>query len=346
MLKCNPGQTALLNRVVGKGWEIDMNRLRALEEHSNDQTLHAEWRAIRLQNKERLAEALWKQCSIELDPTFILDSQVKRIHEYKRQLLNLLHVVSLYQAFKADPLKAEAAVPRTFLFAGKAAPGYETAKAIIWLINSVGQMINDDPMIRQKLRVVYVPNYSVSWAELIIPATEVSEQISTAGYEASGTGNMKFAMNGALTIGTMDGANVEMAEQMGAENMFIFGLSAEEVAHTKQIGYDARSIYFSDRVLRGALDAIMRGAFNLDDPARFRGLIEDLLNHDTFLVLADFRSYVACHSVVVEAYRDQTTWTRKSILNVARMGFFSSDRTIASYAREIWDVSPGLGASL
>lgn len=346
MLKCNPGQSRLLNRVVGEGWELDMNQLRRLEDHCDDPTLHAEWRAIKLQNKERLAEALWNQCAIELDPTFILDSQVKRIHEYKRQLLNLLHVVSLYQAYKADPLKAEAAIPRTFLFAGKAAPGYETAKAIIWLINSVGQMINEDPAIRQKLRVVYVPNYSVSWAELIIPATEVSEQISTAGYEASGTGNMKFAMNGALTIGTMDGANVEMAEQMGAENMFIFGLSAEEVAHTKQGGYDARPIYFSDRVLRGTLDAIMRGAFSPEDPGRFRGLIEGLLTHDTFLVLADFRSYAACHNVVLDAYRDQTMWTRKSILNVARMGFFSSDRTIAGYAREIWDVTPGRGAGL
>jgi starch phosphorylase len=327
--------------VIGTGWEVDVSRLRHLEEYSNDSTLHAEWRAIKLHNKERLAEKLWKQCSIELDPTFALDSQVKRIHEYKRQLLNLIHVVSLYQAYKADPLKAEAAVPRTFLFAGKAAPGYETAKQIIWLINSVGQMVNDDPVIRNKLRVIYVPNYSVSWAEVIIPATEISEQISTAGYEASGTGNMKFAMNGALTIGTMDGANVEMAEQMGAENMFIFGLSAEEVSATKQSGYDARSIYFSDRYLRAALDGISRGAFNPEDPGRFRGMVEALLNDDTFLVLADFRSYAACHSVVADSYRDQNAWTRKSILNVARMGFFSSDRTIEGYAKEIWDVPLG-----
>lgn len=341
MLKCNPGQTQLLNRVIGKGWEVDVSRLRHLEEHANDSTLHAEWRAIKLQNKERLAEKLWKQCSIELDPTFILDSQVKRIHEYKRQLLNLLHVVSLYQAYKADPLKAETAVPRTFLFAGKAAPGYETAKQIIWLINSVGKIVNEDPVVRNKLRVIYVPNYSVSWAETIIPATEVSEQISTAGYEASGTGNMKFAMNGALTIGTMDGANVEMAEQMGAENMFIFGLSAEEVAATKHAGYDARSIYFSDRHLRAALDGISRGAFNPEDPGRFRGMVEALLNDDTFLVLADFRSYAACHSALADSYRDQNTWTRKSILNVARMGFFSSDRTIAGYAKEIWDIPLG-----
>jgi starch phosphorylase len=257
--------------------------------------------------------------------------------------LNLLHVVALYQSFKSDPQKAAAAVPRTFLFAGKAAPGYETAKDIIWLINSVAEVVNSDPVSREKLKVVYVPNYGVSWAEIIIPATELSEQISTAGYEASGTGNMKFAMNGALTIGTMDGANVEMAEQMGAENMFIFGLSAEEVAHTKRVGYDPRAIYFSDRTLRGTLDAIARGVFNPEDPGRFRGLVESLLAHDPFLVLADFRSYMACHGVVEDAYRDQVSWTRKSILNVARMGFFSSDRTIAGYAREIWDVAKSTG---
>jgi glycogen phosphorylase len=337
MLKCNPGQTALLNRILGKGWEVDTDRLKKLEEVSSDAATINEWKAIKLQNKERLAEQLWKRAAIELDPSFMLDAQVKRIHEYKRQLLNLLHVVSLYQLYKADPSKAEAAVPRAFLFAGKAAPGYEKAKTIIWLINSVAGVINADPDIRQKLRVIFVPNYSVSWAELIIPATELSEQISTAGYEASGTGNMKFAMNGALTIGTMDGANVEMAENIGTENMFIFGLSAEEVAHTK-MGYEPRSIYFSDRIVRGALDAISRGVFSPDDPGRFRGFVESLLAQDTFLVLEDFRSYVACHSVVEDAYRDQTSWTRKSILNVARMGFFSSDRTIQGYAREIWDV--------
>src|SRR5690606_23472776 len=276
MLKCNPGQTALLNRILGKGWEVDTDRLRKLEEVCNDTATINEWRAIKLQHKERLAEQLWKRAAIELDPSFMLDAQVKRIHEYKRQLLNLLHVVSLYQLYKADPHKAKAAVPRTFLFAGKAAPGYETAKNIIWLINAVADVINADADIRQKLRVIFVPNYSVSWAELIIPATELSEQISTAGYEASGTGNMKFAMNGALTIGTMDGANVEMAENIGTENMFIFGLSAEEVVNTK-MGYDARSIYFSDRIVRGALDAISRGVFSQDDPGRFRGFVEALL---------------------------------------------------------------------
>ncbi len=338
MFKCNPAQTKLLNRLVGEGWEVEIDRLKNLEKFADDPQVHDEWKAIKLANKKRLAERLWKDCAIELDPSFILDSQVKRIHEYKRQLLNILHVITLYQSFKADPQKAEAAQPRAFLFGGKAAPGYEVAKEIIWLINSVANTINNDPALRKKLRVIYVPNYNVSWAELIIPATDVSEQISTAGYEASGTGNMKFAMNGALTIGTLDGANVEMKENIGGENMFIFGLTSDEVDATRYAGYDARQIYFSDRLLRSALDAVQRGTFSPEDPTRFHGLVERLLNDDTFLVCADFRSYLSCHQVVHDAYRDQKAWTRKSILNVARMGFFSSDRTIASYAKDIWDV--------
>lgn len=338
MLKCNPGQSALLNRLIGKGWELETDRLKLLERSVDDPAVLLQWQAIKRQNKERLAERLLSECGIHFDPSFMLDSQVKRIHEYKRQLLNLLHIVSLYQAFKADPVLAQAAVPRAFLFGGKAAPGYETAKQIIWLINTVAKVVNNDPLIREKLRIIYVPNYNVSWAELIIPATEVSEQISTAGYEASGTGNMKFAMNGALTIGTLDGANVEMREHIGGENMFIFGLEANEVQSMKLSGYDAREIYFSDRTLRAALDAIRIGAFNPEDPGRFVSLVERLLDHDNFLVLADFRGYAAGHRVVEQAYRDQTTWTKKSILNVARMGYFSSDRTIRGYASEIWEV--------
>jgi starch phosphorylase len=338
MLKCNPGQTALLNRLIGTGWEADTGRLQQLERFADDPSIQYEWQAIKRQNKERLAARLASECGISLDPGFILDSQVKRIHEYKRQLLNLLHIVSLYQAFKADPSLAGAAVPRAFLFGGKAAPGYEAAKDIIWLINSVANVVNSDPVSRDKLRIVYVPNYNVSWAELIIPATEVSEQISTAGYEASGTGNMKFAMNGALTIGTLDGANVEMREHIGGENMFIFGLESGDVEAMKRGGYNAREIYFADRTLRSALDAIRAGFFNPEQPGRFVDLVESLLDHDNFLVLADFRSYAAGHRVVEAAYRDQASWTRKSILNVARMGYFSSDRTILGYARDIWEV--------
>lgn len=341
MLKCNPGQTALLNRLIGPGWEVNTARLRQLEKFADDPAVHERWKAIKFENKQRLSAHLWKRAGIEFDPAFLLDSQVKRIHEYKRQLMNLLHVVALYRSYKADPALMARAVPRAFLFAGKAAPGYETAKQIIWIINTVARVVNNDPATRSVLRVIFVPNYSVSWAELIIPATEVSEQISTAGYEASGTGNMKFAMNGALTIGTLDGANVEMKDNIGEENMFIFGLHAHQVEATKAAGYDARQLYFADRTLRGAIDAIAHGQFCPEDTGRFAPFVNELLDRDSFLVLADFRSYVACQKVVEDAYRDQEEWTRRSILNVARMGFFSSDRTIASYAKEIWDVPIG-----
>ncbi len=339
MRKCNPGQTLLLDRLIGPGWEVDVSKLSNLESFAGDASVQSEWAAIKRANKERLASELWKQHQIELDPTFLLDSQIKRIHEYKRQTLNILHVIGLYQQYKADPARLRAAVPRTFLFGGKAAPGYHLAKDIIWLINSVGQVINADSEVREKLRVVFVPNYSVSWAELIIPATELSEQISTAGYEASGTGNMKFAMNGALTIGTLDGANVEMKDCIGEENMFIFGLHAEEVAQTQAAGYDPRQIYYGDRTIRGILDGVSSGQFSADSPGRFSGLANVFIEHDPFLCLADFRSYAACQSVVEAAYRDQPTWQKKSILNVARMGFFSSDRTIEGYAADVWGVA-------
>lgn len=339
MLKCNPGQSKLLDRVIGSGWEKDAGRLRGLEKVCGDSTFQAEWRAVKRENKERLADALESAHGIQLDPNFMLDAQVKRIHEYKRQLLNILHVVSLYQSFKSDRAKLEAALPRAFLFAGKAAPGYHVAKDIIWLINSVAEVVNADPAIREKLQVIFVPNYSVSWAELIIPATELSEQISTAGYEASGTGNMKFAMNGALTIGTLDGANVEMMENIGEENMFIFGLTAPQVMQVQRAGYQPRDIYHNEKVLRAAIDGVTRG-FPQSDPGKFAGLMDNVKNVDPFLVLADFRSYAACQKVVEAAYRDTAGWTKKSILNVARMGFFSSDRTIASYAQQIWGVTP------
>ncbi len=339
MLKCNPGQSELLDRALGQGWEVNCERLVGLETYASDPAFQADFRAVKRANKERLCDKLWREAGIELDPSFIVDSQIKRIHEYKRQTLNVLHAVALYQAYKADPKLCAEALPRAFLFAGKAAPGYETAKNIIWLINSVGNIVNNDPAVRSKLRVIFVPNYSVSWAETIIPATEISEQISTAGYEASGTGNMKFAMNGALTIGTLDGANVEMRDAVGDENIFIFGLETHEVEAAKRQGYSARQLYASDRTIRGVIDGIMHGQFSPDEPSRFVGLMEGLLNHDTFLALADFRSYQACQRVVADAYRDVEGWTRKSILNVARMGFFSSDRTIRGYAQEIWGVS-------
>ncbi len=338
MLQCNPGQSALLDRVAGKGWEVDLDRIARLVPYASDKAFQEEWRAVKRQNKERLCERLWHECGFELDPSFLIDAQVKRIHEYKRQHLNVLHIVSLYLSMKADPSKIAAAVPRAFLFAGKAAPGYETAKQIIHLINSIATVINNDPQTRSKLRVLFVPNYSVTWAEVIIPATDISEQISTAGYEASGTGNMKFAMNGALTVGTLDGANIEIRDAVGAENMFLFGLSSEEVAAAKRAGYDPRQIYYSERPVRDAIDAVRMGQFSPEEPGRFHGLIDDLLHRDTFLVLADFLSYSSCQRVVEDAYRDQATWTKKAILNVARMGVFSSDRTIRGYADEIWNI--------
>lgn len=338
MLKCNPGQSRLLDRVAGKGWENDIDRIERIVPLADDPAFQQEWRAVKRENKERLCERLWRECGIELEPTFLIDSQVKRIHEYKRQHLNLLHIVSLYLGMKANPARVEAAVPRAFLFAGKAAPGYETAKQIIYLINSVANVINHDPETRSKLRVHFVPNYSVTWAEVIIPATDVSEQISTAGYEASGTGNMKFAMNGALTVGTLDGANIEIRDAVGEENMFLFGLTADEVSHLKRTGYDPRQIYYSERPVRDALDALRMGQFCPEEPGRFHGIVDNLLYHDPFLVLADFLSYASCQKVVEEAYRDQTTWTKRAILNVGRMGVFSSDRTIRGYAEEIWDI--------
>jgi starch phosphorylase len=278
----------------------------------------------------------------------MFDVQIKRIHEYKRQLLNILNVVSLYLTYKSKPPFDVA--PRTFLFAGKAAPGYDMAKRIIHLINSVAAVVNADVNVRQHLRVVFVPNYSVSLAEVIMPATDVSEQISTAGTEASGTGNMKFAMNGALTVGTLDGANIEIKDAVGEANMFLFGLTTEQVAASKAKGYNPQQLYYSDPLLRSALDAISSGIFSPDDPNRFKPVVDSLLyGGDTYMVLADFLSDVHCHRSVEAAYHDQSGWTRRAILNVANMGPFSSDRTILSYARDIWGVyvpPPGAPRSL
>ncbi|HSC89151.1 MAG TPA: glycogen/starch/alpha-glucan phosphorylase, partial [Polyangiaceae bacterium] len=335
----NPRLADLITEAIGDGWLRDLDRLQALEPFAEDAAFQDRWRAVKQANKDELAAWMRAKYGLPCDPAALLDAQCKRIHEYKRQHLNILHAVSLYLSYKADPARLAQAVPRTILFGGKAAPGYETAKNIIWLANSVGNVINNDPQVREKLRLIFVPNYNVSWAEVIIPATELSEQISTAGLEASGTGNMKFAMNGALTIGTLDGANVEMRDNIGEEHMFLFGLHADQVEATKRAGYDPRQIYFADRIVRGAIDALARGQFSPEDPGRFQSLMDNLLTRDPFLVLADFRSYAACQSVVEQAYRDPKGWAKKSILNVARMGFFSSDRTIRAYGQEIWGVA-------
>jgi starch phosphorylase len=296
------------------------------------------WAAIKRANKERLAAAIKERTGIVVDPSSLFDIQVKRIHEYKRQHLNILRVVSAYQRIKRAP-KADV-VPRTVIFGGKAAPGYFMAKLIIKLVNSVASVVNNDPDVAERLKVVFIPDFNVKHAHAIYPAAELSEQISTAGKEASGTGNMKFSMNGALTIGTLDGANIEIREAVGTENFFLFGLTADEVKAVKASGYDPRRFVDADDELRDALNLINSGAFSPEDPGLFRPLVESLWYNDEYLVLADFRAYAACQDAVDEAYCDQDGWTRTSILNVARIGRFSSDRSIREYAEKIWGVRP------
>jgi len=336
LLKCNPSLAELITRSIGPGWERDLDRLSGLLPLATDAAFQGQWRAVKQHNKLILAKYLKDRFDIKLDPSHLLDTQVKRIHEYKRQTLNILHVVAQYLQYKQK--LPDNPVARTFIFAGKAAPGYDMAKRVVHLINAVGHVINHDPLTRDILQCHFVPNYSVSVAERIIPATDVSEQVSTAGTEASGTGNMKFAMNGALTIGTLDGANIEILEAVGRENMFIFGLTAENVEQIKRSGYDPMSIYYADRDIHGALDAIASGLFSPEEPYRFRPVVDNLMHHDPFLVLADYRSYTACQRTVDRAYRDISEWTRKCVLNVANMGRFSSDQSIENYAREIWHV--------
>lgn len=336
LLKCNPDLAKLITKSVGAGWEKDLDRLEKLAPLANDAQFQLEWQKVKLKNKERMSKFLRERSGILVDPTHMIDTQIKRIHEYKRQTLNIINVVALYLQYKQKI--PEGVVPRTFLFAGKAAPGYDMAKRVIHLINAVGSVINQDPATRDVLQCHFIPNYSVSVAECVIPATEVSEQISTAGTEASGTGNMKFSMNGALTVGTLDGANIEIMEAVGRENMFIFGLTAENVEQLWRTGYDPKSLYHADREIHTALDAIGSGMFSPDDPGRFRPVVDKLINHDPFLVLADYRSYASCQRTVERAYRDTSEWNRKSILNVAQMGRFSSDNAIQNYAHQIWNV--------
>jgi glycogen phosphorylase len=333
---CNAPLSELITAAIGDGWVMDLDQLAALAPYADVPEFRARFYQAKRRNKERLSVYIKDRMGIDVNPATLFDVQVKRIHEYKRQLLNILHVVALYQRMKVKA--PDLPVPRTVIFGGKAAPGYLTAKAVIRLINGVADVVNNDADIAGRLKVVFIPNYSVSVAEIAIPAADLSEQISTAGMEASGTGNMKFALNGALTIGTLDGANIEILEAVGADNMFIFGMTEQEVSEKKRGGYDPRQVYQRDRVLADVLDAVARGDFSPDDPGRFRPLVDDLLEKDPFFVLEDFRDYRFCHQVVDAAYRDQEGWVRKAILNVARMGRFSSDATIAGYARDIWRV--------
>lgn len=334
----NPSLAALLDEAVGSEWLRDLERLRALESLADDAGFHARWRRAKRTAKERLARFVRQRTGIDVDPDSMFDVQVKRIHEYKRQHLNVLHVVTLYRRLKEGD-GADGA-PRTVIFGGKAAPGYYMAKLVIELINAVARVVNTDPHMRGRLRVAFVPDFNVKNGTYVYPAADLSEQISLAGKEASGTGNMKLAMNGALTIGTLDGANVEIREAVGPENFFLFGLTAEEVARVRGEGYRPWEHYRLDAHLRDALDLIGSGYFSHGDPSAFRPLVENLKGHDPYLVLADYRAYVDCQGEVSHAWRDPEHWTRMSILNAARMGRFSSDRAVAQYAAEIWRVEP------
>jgi starch phosphorylase len=339
LAQANPGLSALIDQTVGTGWRLDLAQLAGLAPHADRAAFRDAFLAVKRANKQRLAQTIQASTGITVDPDSLFDVQVKRIHEYKRQLLNLLHVVARYQAMLAEP-DADW-VPRTVVFAGKAASSYHMAKTIIRLIHDVGAVVNHDARLKGRLKLVFIPNYGVSVAEVIMPGADLSEQISTAGTEASGTGNMKLAMNGALTIGTDDGANIEIRQQVGDDNIFIFGLSTEEVAAQRAAGYQPLRLYDQNAQLKAVLDAIAGGQFAHDERARYRGLVDSLLwGGDHYLLLADFDSYVAAQRRVDALYRDREAWARKAIANVAGMGLFSSDRTIREYAREVWRVDP------
>jgi starch phosphorylase len=329
----------LLDESVGRAWRGDLDRLGDLRGRVDDVGFRDAFHAVKQANKARFADYIARATGIAVDPASLFDVQVKRIHEYKRQLLNVMHVVSRWQAIVADPTADW--VPRTVVFAGKAASSYAAAKSVIHLIHDVARTINDDPRTSGRLKVVFLPNYSVSVAEQVMPGADLSEQISTAGTEASGTGNMKLALNGALTIGTDDGANIEIREQVGDGNIFIFGLRTPQVAAMRLGGYDPMRVYAGDAVMRGALDAIAGGVFSPQDPARHQSLVNALLwGGDHYLLLADFADYVVAQSQVDARFRDREAWVRSAIANVAGMGAFSSDRSIREYAERIWRVAP------
>jgi starch phosphorylase len=338
MLLANPGLSRLIDRTIGCGWVTRLEELVELERAMASSRFRADWRAVKQANKRALASLIDQRTGISVDPVSLFDVQIKRIHEYKRQHLNLLHAITLYNRMKRNPDLDLA--PRTVIFSGKAAPGYVAAKLIIKLINAVASVINEDREVGGRLRIVFFPNYNVRNAERLFAAIDLSEQISTAGKEASGTGNMKAALNGAVTIGTLDGANIEMREAVGSENFFAFGLSIEQVRDRQASGYRPQEIYDRHAELREAIDRIASGFFSQGDRQIFQPIVRDLLDHDPFMVLADYPSYVASQNEAALAFRDEDRWTRMSILNVARMGYFSSDRAIQEYCRDIWHVEP------
>jgi len=315
----------------------DAGVLSKFAEHADDTSLHDRLKTIRRANKVTLGRIITDNLGIKVDPDALFDTHIKRIHEYKRQLLNILETVALYESMRAQPQRNW--VPRVKIFSGKAAASYHRAKQIIKLIHDVARVVNNDPMLRGALKVVFLPNYNVSLAQRIIPASDLSEQISTAGMEASGTGNMKLALNGALTIGTLDGANVEIRDHVGDDNIFIFGLTAAEVDASRAKGIDARETIAASPMLREALDAIRSGVFSPGEPERYRDLVDALTYHDHFLVCADFDSFSNCQRDVAAKWRTPAAWWRSSVINTAEVGWFSSDRSIADYARDIWRVT-------
>ena len=334
----NPSLTKLITSRIGDNWLRDLDQLGKLEPFADDPEFHQQWREVKLANKRRLAALIADRTGIKIAPESLFDVQVKRIHEYKRQHLAALHIITLYLRLHRDP---QADVPaRTFIFGGKAAPGYFMAKRIIKFINSIADLVNSDPAVRDRLKVVYFPDFNVTNAQFIYPAADLSEQISTAGKEASGTGNMKFALNGALTIGTLDGANVEIHDEVGAENFFLFGLTADEVEKTKARGYRPGHYYDQNATLHEVIDFIASGALGQGDHELFRPIVDNLLNDDPFLLLADYQDYIDAQERVTTLWRDPQAWTRMSILNTARMGKFSSDRSIRDYCERVWNIKP------
>ena len=328
----------MISQAIGDGFQKDLTKLIKLTPLADDADFRKAFRAVKHANKARLATKIEQLTGVKLNPDALFDVQIKRIHEYKRQLLNVLHVITLYNRIRRGELKN--VTPRVVIFGGKAAPGYWLAKQIIRLINDVAAIVNDDPAVGDKLKVVFYPNYEVSAAEILFPGSDLSEQISTAGTEASGTGNMKMALNGALTIGTLDGANVEIKEEVGDDNIFIFGLTTPEVAATKAAGYNPWDYYNSNSELKEVIDMIASGFFNVEEPNRYQAIFDTLLHKgDHYLLLADYASYVAKQDEVSAVYQDQEEWSRRAVLNVARMAKFSSDRTIGEYAKQIWNVN-------
>jgi starch phosphorylase len=338
MVLSNPELARLITDTIGDAWPADVSReLPKLEAFAADAGYQEEWDRVKRMNKQVLAWVIGDRTGVVVSPDSLFDVQVKRIHEYKRQHLNLLHVMALYNRIKADP--AREVTPRTVIFGGKAAPGYFLARLMIKLVSGVAEVVNSDPDVGDRLKVVFFPDFNVTTGQKIYPAADLSEQISTAGKEASGTGNMKFSMNGALTIGTLDGANVEIREEVGEENFFLFGLKAEEVQSLKDRGYDPRSLYNSDTRLKEAIDQILSGVYSRGDGDLFKPLVDSLFGGDPYMVLADFDAYIECQDRVAEAFRNRRRWTEMSILNVARMGKFSSDRSIREYCARVWNVA-------